>query len=220
VKAPRCFHDTETVALSTEDVRMFLAAARELAQPAETAIALMATLGLRADECGRLVGTELQPTPWGDCLLIQGKGDKPALVPVTGTVTAAAERCGWPGAKNFGKPFDPNRARQRTAYLVKIVRDKLGMPGVHPHAFRHFFVTTLLDNGVPLHQVQDAARHSDPGTTQRYNDLRNRVSTARTAGDLIADLLDPCTNGSVEGAPQAACPWGPPATGTVTAIHG
>jgi integrase/recombinase XerD len=38
---------------------------------------------------------------------------------------------------------------------------------VHPHMLRHTFVTTMLDAGVDLRDVQIAARHADPRTTMR-----------------------------------------------------
>jgi integrase/recombinase XerD len=37
---------------------------------------------------------------------------------------------------------------------------------------RHTFVTTMLDAGVDLHDVQIAARHADPRTTMRYDRAR------------------------------------------------
>jgi integrase/recombinase XerD len=39
----------------------------------------------------------------------------------------------------------------------------------HPHMLRHTFVTTMLDAGVDLRDVQIAARHADPRTTMRYD---------------------------------------------------
>ena len=51
---------------------------------------------------------------------------------------------------------------------------------------RHTFVTTMLDAGVSLRDVQIAARHADPRTTMRYDrarkNLRN-VAAARTFAD-------------------------------------
>ncbi|KJK44058.1 hypothetical protein UK23_30900 [Lentzea aerocolonigenes] len=42
---------------------------------------------------------------------------------------------------------------------------------------RHTFVTTMLDAGVELRDVQVAARHADPRTTMRWN-----RSAARRSG--------------------------------------
>jgi site-specific recombinase XerD len=39
----------------------------------------------------------------------------------------------------------------------------------HPHMLRYTFVTTMLDAGVDLRDVQTAARHADPRTTMRYD---------------------------------------------------
>jgi hypothetical protein len=40
---------------------------------------------------------------------------------------------------------------------------------------RHTFVTTTLDAGVDLRDVQIAARHADPRTTIRYDRARNNL---------------------------------------------
>jgi site-specific recombinase XerD len=40
---------------------------------------------------------------------------------------------------------------------------------MHPRMLRHTFVTTMLDAGVDLRDVQIAARHADPRTTMRYD---------------------------------------------------
>jgi integrase len=37
----------------------------------------------------------------------------------------------------------------------------------HPHMLRHTYVTTMLDAGADLRDVQIAARHADPRTTMR-----------------------------------------------------
>ncbi len=46
---------------------------------------------------------------------------------------------------------------------------------VHPHALRHTYVTTMLDAGVPLRDVQIAARHADPRTTTKYDRARQNL---------------------------------------------
>jgi len=40
---------------------------------------------------------------------------------------------------------------------------------------RHTFVTTMLDAGVELRDVQIAARHADPRTTMRYDRARKNL---------------------------------------------
>ena len=46
---------------------------------------------------------------------------------------------------------------------------------MHPHILRHTFVTTMLDAGVDLRDVQIAARHADPRTTMRYDRARKNL---------------------------------------------
>ena len=45
----------------------------------------------------------------------------------------------------------------------------------HPQMLRHTFVTTMLDAGVDLRNVQIAARHADPRTTMRYDRARKNL---------------------------------------------
>jgi integrase len=49
------------------------------------------------------------------------------------------------------------------------------LPRMHPHMLRHTFVTTMLDAGVDLRDVQIAARHADPRTTMRYHRARKNL---------------------------------------------
>ena len=49
------------------------------------------------------------------------------------------------------------------------------MPRMHPHMLRHTYVTTMLDAGVPVSDVQIAARHADPRTTMRYDRARKNL---------------------------------------------
>ncbi len=46
-------------------------------------------------------------------------------------------------------------------------------PRMHPRTLRHTFVTTMLDAGVDLRDVQ-IARHADPRTTMRYDRARKK----------------------------------------------
>jgi integrase/recombinase XerD len=46
------------------------------------------------------------------------------------------------------------------------------MTSPHPHMLRHTFVTTMLDAGVDLRDVQIAARHAGPRTTMRQSGPR------------------------------------------------
>jgi len=58
---------------------------------------------------------------------------------------------------------------------------------VTPHTLRHAFITAVLDAGVPLRDVQEAASHADPRTTMRYD--RARGSLDRHATYIVAAYL-------------------------------
>ena len=106
-------------------------------------------------------------------LQVRGKGDKVVLV-----------RGPQPSAAPFERAMD-----QRTAGPILLTCRGTGMdwhgatrrlrrlaeqagvtlPRMHPHTLRHTFVTTMLDAGVDLQEVQIAARNADPRITMRYD---------------------------------------------------
>jgi integrase/recombinase XerD len=56
--------------------------------------------------------------------------------------------------------------------VVRKYADELGLDrGYSAHSTRATFITTALENGAQLEDVQKAAGHRDPGTTKLY-DLR------------------------------------------------
>ena len=58
---------------------------------------------------------------------------------------------------------------------------------MHPHTLRHTYVTTMLDAGVDLRDVQIAARHADPRTTMRYD--RARTTLDRHPNYILAAYM-------------------------------
>ncbi|MFD6568350.1 tyrosine-type recombinase/integrase [Micromonospora profundi] len=60
---------------------------------------------------------------------------------------------------------------------------------VAPQMLRHTFVTTMLDAGVSLRDVQIAARHADPRTTMRYD--RARKNLDRHPNYILAAYMAP-----------------------------
>ena len=77
------------------------------------------------------------------------------------------------------------RARSLALFAVRRVAHRAGIiKKVGPHTLRHAFITAALDAGVPLRDVQEAASHSDPRTTMRYD--RARGSLDRHATYIVA----------------------------------
>ncbi|MGA8845808.1 MAG: tyrosine-type recombinase/integrase [Nocardioides sp.] len=58
---------------------------------------------------------------------------------------------------------------------------------MHPPMLRHTFVTTMLEAGVDLRDVQIAASHADPRTTMGYD--RSRRNLDRHPNYILAAYL-------------------------------
>ncbi len=100
-------------------------------------------------------------------LRIVGKGNQPATIPLVPRTArtvdlAVGERSTGPIlTRHDGCRLDPP-----TAYRwVRSVGQRAGLDHVHPHMLRAAFIMAALDAGVPLRDVQVAARHADPRTT-------------------------------------------------------
>jgi site-specific recombinase XerD len=72
-----------------------------------------------------------------------------------------------------GARMDRHAATRRLRRLAGAAGVRL--PRMHPHLLRHAFVTTMLDAGVDLRDVQIAARHADPRTTMRHDRARKNL---------------------------------------------
>jgi integrase/recombinase XerD len=72
-----------------------------------------------------------------------------------------------------GRRLDRHAATRRLRTLTTATG--MRMPRMHPHMLRHTYVTTMLDAGVSLRDVQIAARHADPRTTMRYDQARRTL---------------------------------------------
>ncbi|WP_236718193.1 tyrosine-type recombinase/integrase [Actinoplanes sp. TFC3] len=142
-------------------------------------IALLGLLGLRVFEaCGANI-VDLGEEHGHRVLKVRGRGDKTVLVPLPPAVARAIEyaiegREHGPILRNtLGRRMDRHAAARRLRLLSATAG--IRMPRMHPHLLRHTFVTTMLDAGVSLRDVQIAARHADPKTTMRYDRARKNL---------------------------------------------
>ena len=112
-------------------------------------------------------------------LRVCGKGSKVVLVPLPPAVGRAIDRAigirtsGAILLNSRGARMDRHAATRRLRNLASAAGVRIGR--THPHMLRHTFVTTMLDAGVDLRDVQIAARHADPRTTMRYDRARNNL---------------------------------------------
>lgn len=108
-------------------------------------------------------------------LRIIGKGNKPALIPLVPRTArtidlAVGERAEGPILLRH----DGQRLDRRTAHRwVRSIGKRAGLGPVHPHMLRAAFIMAALDDGVPLREVQIAARHADPRTTTVYDNRQD-----------------------------------------------
>ena len=180
VRRPRVPPKSPTLGLTHLQFGAMLIAARQSTSTFDVALVyLLGLLGLRIFE---MVGADIDDL--GEehghrVLRVRGKGGKVELVPLPPTVNRDVERAAGDrpsGAlllNRRGTRMDRHAATRRLLQLVGVAGVRL--PRMHPHMLRHTFVTTMLDAGVDLRDVQIAARHADPRTTMRYDRARKNL---------------------------------------------
>lgn len=196
VRRPKISQDSTTLGLDRQELGQFLVEAG-LAGGRDHALACLLGLnGLRVTEaCGADI-EKLGMERGHRTLLVDRKGGKRALIPLAPRTSRALDLA--IGERHEGPILlgaDGGRLDRFAAYrIVRRLAKRAGIAHrVHPHSLRHAFITAALDAGVPLRDVQEAASHSDPRTTSRYD--RHRVSLDRHAAYTVAAFVAGATNG-------------------------
>lgn len=191
VRRPRVPAESPTLGLTHLQFEALLTAARDSTNPHDYAlVAMLGLLGLRVFEATGADITDLSETHGHRVLHVHGKGDKIVDVPLPPAVgraidRAVAGRTGGPILRTrTGSRMDRHCATRR----LQAARTA-GVTGIrmHPYMLRHTYVTTMLDAGVDLRDVQIAARHADPRTTMRYDRARNNLD--RHANYILAAFM-------------------------------
>jgi integrase len=148
-------------------------------------------LGLRVSEACNVKIEDCNGMERGHrTLTLVGKGRKPATIPLPVPVSrvldnAAGDRTeGYLLLRTDGQQMDRRAAARVVVRLAKKVGIKKRLS---PHSLRHAFITACLDAGVPLRDVQIAARHSDPRMTTRYDRARGNLD--RHANYVLAAFV-------------------------------
>ena len=194
VKGPKLRREPRGRAITDDQVRRLLAVATERGHETEAMVCLLLLNGLRVSELCSADVEHLHREPGGGhSLVVRGKGGKDVDVALNDRTERAVLKT--VGARSQGPIFrrqDGRRLRAgapapRVPYNRQAVYRLLGelaeqaglvgegddqVDGVNPHRLRHTFVTLLLDRGVPLAAVQDAARHASSDTTRMYDRSR------------------------------------------------
>jgi len=180
VRRPAVPAESPTLGFTHLQFEALLTAARESPNCCDFAlVAMLGLLGLRIFEATGADVTDLGEEHGHRVLRMCGKGTKVVLVPLPPAVGRAVDRV--TGARTVGPillnsrgaRMDRHAATRRLQRLVQNAGVRITRP--HPHMLRHTFVTTMLDAGVDLRDVQNAARHADPRTTMRYDRARKNL---------------------------------------------
>jgi site-specific recombinase XerD len=165
VRRPPVPAESPTLGLSHLQFEAILVAARQSTNRFDFAlVAMLGLLGLRIFEACAAAIDDLGAEHGHRVLRVIGKGIKRVLVPLPPAVgrafdCAIGDRTGGPILLNrAGNQMDRPAATRQLKHLAATAGVR--MPRMHPHMLRHTFVTTMLDAGVPLRDVQIAARHT------------------------------------------------------------
>ncbi len=180
VRRPNVPAESPTLGLTHLQFEALLTAARTSANRSDFAlVTMLGLLGLRIFEATGSNIQDLGEEHGHRVLRVHGKGDKVVLAPLPPAVSRAVERsidertAGPILLSSRGTRMDRHCATRRLRRLAEQAGVK--RPRMHPHMLRHTFVTTMLDAGVDLRDVQIAARHADPRTTMRYDRARKNL---------------------------------------------
>lgn len=180
VRRPNVPAESPTLGLTHLQFEALLTTAKQSTNRCDFAlVAMLGLLGLRISEATGSNIEDLGEEHGHRVLRVRGKGDKVVLVPLPPAVGRAIERA--TDSRTVGPilltrrdtRMDRHCATRRLRRLAEQAGVKL--PRMHPHMLRHTFVTTMLDAGVDLRDVQIAARHADPRTTMRYDRARKNL---------------------------------------------
>jgi integrase/recombinase XerD len=186
VRRPAVPAESPTLGFTHLQFEALLTAARESTNPCDFAlVAMLGLLGLRIFEAAGADVADLGEEHGHRVLRVCGKGIKIVLVPLPPAVGRAIDRavgdrtCGPILLNSRSRRMDRHAATRRLRRLAET--SGIQVTRAHPRMLRHTFVTTMLDAGVDLRDVQIAARHADPRTTMRYEPARTWTATRTTS---------------------------------------
>jgi integrase/recombinase XerD len=199
VRRPAVPAESPTLGFTHLQFEALLTAARQSPHSCDFAlVAMLGLLGLRIFEATSADIADLGEEHGHRVLRVCGKGTKIVLVPLPPAVGRAIDRAishrvGGPILLNArGTRMDRHAATRRLRRLAETAG--IQVTRAHPHMLRHTFVTTMLDAGVDLRDVQIAARHADPRTTMRYD--RARQNLDRHPNYILAAFMASGTPGT------------------------
>ena len=178
VRRPKIEPESTTLGLDRSELGAFIYSAEAIGVHEHALACLLGLLGLRISEALGVNIEDLSAVRGHRIVRIIGKGRKPAVVPLPPRVARSVDQCAGERTEgpllrsSTGAPME----RSCAARMVRRICRRAGITKhITPHSLRHSFITAALDAGVPLRDVQIAARHADPRTTTRYDRARENL---------------------------------------------
>ena len=188
VRRPKV-HPSEGRGLDRNELGRFLFTAERVDRAHAALAVLLGLNGLRVSEACATNIEDLGVDRGHRTLRIIGKGNKPAVIPLMPRTARTIDLA--VGERHDGAilvRYDGDRLDRRTAHRwVRSIGKRAALGAVHPHMLRAAFIMAALDAGVPLRDVQLAARHADPRTTTIYD--RRRENFDRHAAYVVVAFV-------------------------------
>lgn len=129
--------------------------------------------GLRISEALNLTRHQF---PFGDCLIVKGKGNKERSIPVFPLISEEIERyislCPYhlsPDSPLFMGAKGKKLSRGVVARTMRQYRQMVGLPdNTTPHSLRHSYATHLMSSSHDMRGVQELLGHASLSSTQIY----------------------------------------------------
>jgi len=135
-------------------------------------VILLVDTGIRASELCNLRIEDLDQRNHN--ITVMGKGSKERVIPISSRTSQFLWRYLAMRDKtrprdplfvtNTGRPLDRNNLSR----LVRLMGERAGVRGAHPHRFRHTFAITFLRNGGNVFALQKLLGHSTMDMVKRY----------------------------------------------------
>lgn len=142
------------------------------ADPREEAMSWCLAHGVRRAELVNLNVEDVEP----DRLRVSGKRRKSRVVAMEAAACAAVQR--YIGGRKQGPLFTGPNGRLSVRTVARMVAEmgrRVGIPDLHPHAWRHGFASSLANSGSNAFTIAAALGHDDIRVSQVYVNLHERI---------------------------------------------
>jgi len=139
-------------------------------------ILLAAGAGLRIHEVAKFHGQDLDRV--SGIITVTGKGGSTAMIPADESIMA--EQHLFPVDDYWFPSYNRDQPHVHRTAVYQAIAGTMKRAGISatPHQIRHWYGTTLLDEGVDVRIVQEMMRHKTLATTQLYTRVHMRQMMA------------------------------------------